>query len=100
MICLRCGYCCVHFSVVLPDGSYKPSGEECKFLIRKYGMAICKIYGKDWSINDNGTIIKGTWEETPCGQFTQIEKTNLDLCRLGSYTLQEKRKKQVKGEKT
>jgi Fe-S-cluster containining protein len=44
--CIRCGVCCIALRVKLPDGTYKPEGVPCPYLIpRSEGKpASCKIY--------------------------------------------------------
>lgn len=80
MICLRCGYCCMRYSVVLPDGDYYDGlGNGCKFLTWDGDQAVCTIHGHSFIHGD----ITYRWEETPCGQFTQIDKNPTDVCRIG-----------------
>lgn len=84
MICLRCGYCCVEYMVILPDGQYKPSGVECPNLDwDEEGKARCTIYGQSFFIAYE--TVK--WEDTPCGQYSQIEATPQDKCRMGAHLL-------------
>jgi len=44
--CHRCGYCCYHWAVILPNGETKPENTICKHL--KYDLdkekAYCEIY--------------------------------------------------------
>ena len=89
MICLRCGYCCVHLDVaivnpesILPDGSvdigdpgsvmYKPKGHRCPHLVCLEGKATCSIH------------TFSCYQGTPCQQFEQFGRED-DLCILGSY---------------
>ena len=79
MICLRCGYCCVHLEVIIVDdpakgiqeGNLIPkhTGERCKHLMDN---GDCAIHNEPW------------YEETPCFAFTQIETGN-QPCRLGLF---------------
>ncbi len=83
MICLRCGYCCEKYAVVLPDGSLHDGSGPCKYLKRdKDNKAVCIIHGKEFKHNAFGSKFTIPWSETPCGQFTQIERSN-SPCRIG-----------------
>lgn len=92
MKCLRCGYCCKHYSVVIVDDPKKGpvegnvigrmgNGESCKHLqgdkIGEYG---CSVHGEPW------------YEETPCFEFGQIEHNLNANCRMGEYILAHKEK--------
>lgn len=81
MICLRCGYCCIAYLVVTPDGLAKVSGVPCPYLSWDRDQAVCKIHDQSFVIA--GETYK--WEETPCGQFTQIEATKDAPCRMGKF---------------
>ena len=89
MICLRCGYCCVHLDVAIlnpksikPDGSidpecpdpiiFKPAGLKCPHLRYEGEMAVCTIHELD------------CYRQTPCYQFEQFGRED-DVCVLGSY---------------
>lgn len=83
MKCLRCGYCCIHLEVIIVDDPKlgpvennlisKHTGERCKHLRGdKPGEHSCVIHNEPW------------YDETPCAQFTQIEKKNTN-CRLGEH---------------
>jgi len=41
-ICLRCGECCVRWQVRMPDGSRKPEGQSCRYLVPR------KIKKSEW----------------------------------------------------
>jgi hypothetical protein len=92
MICLRCGYCCHHYDVMIIDDpeigysedlaeaqkniKYKPGGQRCQHLIGdKAGKYSCAIHDKPW------------YKETPCFQFTQVEESPDAPCRVGEYML-------------
>jgi hypothetical protein len=90
MKCLRCGYCCVHLEVIIVDNPErgisednlipKPTGERCKHLLGvEPGEFTCAIHDKEW------------YNETPCFKHTQIEKTPECDCRMGNYTLKQKK---------
>ena len=84
MICLRCGYCCVHYAVIIVDdpklgiepGNLKEkcTGDRCPHLTGdvcgEYG---CAIHDKPW------------YDETPCYEFGQIENSPTDPCRMGVH---------------
>jgi hypothetical protein len=84
MICLRCGYCCIHLDVIIVDEPssgiimenlvHKPSGIACKHLVGSPGNYSCMLHDLPW------------FYETPCADFTQIEIENCN-CRLGVMTL-------------
>ncbi len=90
MICLRCGYCCTHFWVIIVDDPEKGIVEEnlithlgqekpCKHLRGDMpGEYSCAIHDKVW------------YEETPCFSYGQIERSEEDDCRMGRYILGKK----------
>lgn len=94
MKCLRCGYCCTPYDVIvplkdLPDDYYdnlesynledyakhKPAGEKCWNLsFDESGKAVCLIHEEEFYV------------DCPCDQFGQIERGNT-YCRMGEYQL-------------
>ena len=89
MKCLRCGHCCINYDVIIvKDPSlgpimgnleHKPSGKRCPHLRGDIpGEFSCKIHDEPW------------YQETPCAQFSQIESSIDDPCRMGEYLLQRK----------
>jgi len=85
VICLRCGYCCIRYDVIIVDNPdlgivdgnliHKPGDERCKHLRGdKPGEYSCAVHEYPW------------YKETPCFQFTQIEAEN-SACRVGQYVL-------------
>jgi len=94
MICLRCGYCCLMYDVVIVSDPDKPADDEnniefkqnnqrCKHLVGdKIGEFSCVIHNKDW------------YDTTPCYQFTQFEVKN-SPCRMGEYQIKKLEKKNV-----
>ena len=76
MICLRCGYCCINYMVVIVDNpeigikednliSHEGNGMPCKHLVgSKKGFLKCNIHHYSW------------FKETPCAKHTQIETKN------------------------
>jgi hypothetical protein len=97
MICLRCGYCCIHHDVViLKDYNKKPQenntvfkkgGEVCRHLtidLKEPNKVICKEHHKKY------------FKKSPCDNHGQIEVKN-SVCRLGEYIInsQEKERKKI-----
>jgi len=86
MKCLRSGYCCIQYDVIIlinPDKGandenviHKKSGEKCPHLIGKGpGDYSCAIH-------DHPEYLF-----TPCYQFGQVEQKVTDVCRLGEHVL-------------
>jgi len=87
MICLRCGYCCHNYSVVIVDNPalginesniifHEGNGTPCKHLGgSKPGEYYCKIHNEPW------------YEDTPCFSHGQIESNENCNCRIGEYIL-------------
>jgi len=87
MICLRCGYCCKKYAVVIVDNPDKGICEsnlicymgdsQCKHLRGdKPGEYSCAVHDRPW------------YEETPCFEFGQIEKDPGFPCRVGVKVLE------------
>ena len=85
MKCLRCGYCCLQYDVMIlvdPDlgqveGNvvHKPTGERCRHLSGSApGDYSCTIHNHP------------AYQGTPCSEFTQVGKPDAD-CRMGAYIL-------------
>ena len=86
MICLRCGYCCVSYDVIIVDDpgkgirkdnlKYKPHGELCQHLQGDTpGNYACALHDYNW------------YKKTPCFSHGQIERSPSDHCRMGDYRL-------------
>ena len=94
MLCLRCGYCCVKYDVIIVDPKYidddldfdnesiqeklmhKTYNKWCPHLIEKNkSIFSCKIHNKPW------------YDLTPCFEFGQIESSSDTKCRMGDYIL-------------
>ena len=86
MKCLRCGYCCIQYTVVIVDDPskgivednliVKETGQRCKHLTgNKPGEFSCAIHNYSW------------YEETPCYRHGQIETSADKSCRLGAFLL-------------
>ncbi len=89
MICLRCGYCCDAYCVVIVDDpekgvvegnlKFRDGTEKCQHLRgEKPGEFSCGIHDREW------------YEETPCFQHGQIERKNSN-CRMGEYILKQEK---------
>ena len=90
MICLRCGYCCKALFVAIaddPDKGFVPDNiilyngdSKCKYLVGdKEGEYSCAVHGKEW------------YSDTPCFQYTQIEDSPNDKCRIGAAIIDRKK---------
>jgi len=86
MVCLRCGYCCLMYDVVIVDDPekgivpgnlvHKSSPERCKHLAGEVpGNFSCAVHGRPW------------YRETPCHDYGQIERSMDDPCRMGKAIL-------------
>ena len=97
MICLRCGYCCRSYCVVIVDDPDKGIQEgnlivwnpeqdgPCKHLKGdKPGEYSCEIHTKPW------------YKETPCFEYGQIETNSNCECRLGRYIMDKSTKRSDK----
>ena len=97
MRCLRCGYCCIEYDVMIIDNpdlgdetisgrnetnvKHKPSGVRCQHLRGdKPGNYSCAIHHHDW------------YRKTPCFDHGQVEASPDDLCRMGEYILNLRKK--------
>lgn len=88
MQCLRCGYCCFIYSVVIvddPDQGIEPDNlkvktgvpERCQHIRGDTpGEYSCALHDKDW------------YDETPCAQHGQMESSD-SPCRMGTYILEQ-----------
>lgn len=86
MKCLRCGYCCIKYEVIIVDNPElgirddnliaKHTDERCKHLMGdSLGNYSCAIHHYDW------------YKQTPCYSYGQIELSPDDPCRMGQYIL-------------
>ena len=84
MICLHCGHCCINYEIIIVDDpakgidehnlKEKHTGERCQHLVgNNCGEYSCAIHHYPW------------YEETPCYQFGQTERSSDTLCRMGVY---------------
>ena len=94
MICLRCGYCCVQYDVIIVDDpnvglqdsevnlKHKPNGERCQHLTGdKCGEYACAIHDRPW------------YKKTPCYEYGQIERSPDTPCRMGAHLLKREKMK-------
>jgi len=83
MKCLRCGYCCKNYAVIIVDDPEKGIAEDnlilhegngtpCKHLRGEEGSYSCALHDYPW------------YKDTPCFAFTQVEQKD-SLCRIGVY---------------
>lgn len=101
MKCLRCGYCCTTYLVVIVDDPEKGIAEDnivvqngehrCKHLQGDaVGVYSCALHDYPW------------YKETPCFDYGQIETSSDTECRMGRFILDgglENGKKKKKTEK-
>ena len=89
MKCLRCGYCCTNYCVIIVDDPVKGIKEDnlichegngpCKHLIGDCpGKFSCALHSYPW------------YKETPCFAFTQLPENDSN-CRMGEYILKKKK---------
>ena len=94
MKCLRCGYCCIMYDVIIIDPEsitenidfekddvkllHKPCQSPCPHLKWEKDKAVCSIHHYEW------------FEQTPCHSYGQIESSEDCECRTGSYMLKNK----------
>ena len=90
MICLRCGYCCKHYAVVIVDDPSKglqqdnlicyPGDSQCKHLQGTTpGTYLCTLHDYPWYSN------------TPCYAFDQVGVDTAE-CRVGRYMIDKYKK--------
>lgn len=82
MTCVRSGYCCIMYDVIIVDNPkkgirknnliHKPTGIRCQHLKGKSGEMICQIHEYPW------------YKRTPCFQYDQIGEHG-SLCRMGEF---------------
>ena len=87
MRCLRCGYCCTCYSVIVVDDPEKGPvpgnvvlhegmGRCAHLLGDEPGSLSCAVHSRPW------------YRETPCAAHGQIERSPRDKCRMGVYVLE------------
>ena len=97
MICLRCGYCCKQYMVMIisdPDKGFREDnveshggdGVNCRHLEGSVpGHYTCKVHDRKW------------YKRTPCYSHGQIESSPDTPCRMGEFVI--KRYNKEKNEK-
>ena len=91
MICLRCGYCCIAYDVMIispkyicPDLDLFSPEIEHMFIHKKYNevcphlrwdgdKVVCAIHDYKW------------YKDTPCAQYGQAEPSPDTPCRIGAH---------------
>lgn len=83
MKCLRCGYCCIEYPVIIIDdlnrglteGNLiaKPEGVRCKHLVVRDRVYHCLAHDYKW------------YHQMPCAQFSQMEASPDTPCRIGVF---------------
>ena len=88
MKCLRCGYCCHNYMVVIVDDPAEGIAEDN--LICHDGKGRCKHLRGDKPGEYSCAVHDFPWyEETPCFAHGQIERSPDEPCRLGVYVLKQ-----------
>lgn len=91
MKCLRCGYCCSNYFVIIVDDPEKGINEDN--LICHKGKSECKHLKGSEPGKYSCTIHDYPWyDETPCFSHGQIEQKDSN-CRMGEYILKQENKK-------
>jgi len=96
MKCLRCGYCCKNYMVVIVDDPAKGTVEDnlilhegksqCKHLIGdEPGKYSCALHEYEW------------YKDTPCFAHGQVEDSLDTPCRLGAYIMRLENEKNAPG---
>lgn len=93
MICVHCGLCCFDFPCTIISREYaesditnldnfpeeafiiKPQNTPCPHLFWKDSESQCEVHSKPW------------YKTTPCFDFSQIESSPKDICRIGEWIL-------------
>ena len=98
MICLRCGYCCISYDVVIVKPEHaattnlkntehlmiKKGGEKCPHLSWSCEQAVCGVHNRKW------------YKKTPCYSHGQIEQSKDCECRMGRYLIDKKIKPEAR----
>lgn len=83
MKCLRSGYCCIHYDVIIVDDptkgisdgnvKHKPTGVRCQHLKGDGpGQYSCALHNEPW------------YNQTPCYDYDQISQNPDAVCRTGA----------------
>lgn len=86
MICLRCGYCCENYCVIIVDNPDKGLAKDN--LICHDGKGPCKHLKGD-VVGEYSCVVhnKPWYKKTPCFSHGQIERSKDTPCRIGEYIL-------------
>lgn len=85
MICLRCGKCCLEYSVVVIDDPERGLVEDN--LIMQNGSERCKhLQGDEPGRYSCAIHDHPVYEQTPCFQFGQVGSPD-SYCRVGVYNM-------------
>lgn len=91
MICLRCGYCCKHYAVIIVDDPEQGIIEGNLILHSGKGVACKYLTGDEPGEYECAVHNESRYPETPCFSHTQIERGNTN-CRMGEYILEKYQK--------
>lgn len=94
MICLRCGYCCKNYCVVILVDPVKGIEEDNLKIHEGKGEPCMHLQGNIPGKYSCAIHDKPIYKETPCHKHGQIEARNM-RCRLGLYVLKNHEKKNV-----
>jgi hypothetical protein len=87
MICLRCGYCCINYAVIIVDNPNKGVVEN-NLILHDGNKTPCRHLQGDKPGEYSCLIHNNPWyKETPCAAHGQIESSPDTPCRMGQYIL-------------
>ncbi len=90
MICLRCGYCCHRYFVIIIDDP-KKGAEENNLILHEGDGTPCKhLSGNEPGKYSCNIHSEKYYKETPCFSHGQIERSPNEECRIGRYILDKK----------
>jgi len=88
MVCVKCGFCCINYMVVIVDDPEK--GLVKDNLIANEGNGPCKHLRGNEPGEYSCAVHDYPWyKKTPCFSHGQIEASVDCVCRLGEYILKE-----------
>ena len=86
MLCVKCGYCCHRYMVVIIDDPEKGFNED-NFIVHE-GDGPCKHLRGDKPGEYSCAVHDYPWyKRTPCFSHGQIEVSKDCVCRMGEYLL-------------
>ena len=86
MICIRCGYCCKNYFVVIVKDPSKGIKEDNLTVHNGQGNACPHLEGDEPREYACAIHDESWYKETPCFSHGQIERGNTN-CRMGEYIL-------------